>query len=89
MGVKFFWRLAHNPQARGMSVVKAVATETTIPRLITVSDQRVVADHSCWETGGLGKLLKVTDEGLQGSGWFLNVGCAVGQAHKAQQRKLG
>jgi hypothetical protein len=50
MGVKFFWRLAHKPQARGMSVVKAVATETTVPRLITVSDQRVVKDHSCWAT---------------------------------------
>lgn len=42
------WRLTHSPQAREMSVGKAAAMETTVPRVFTVSAQLVVADHSCW-----------------------------------------
>jgi hypothetical protein len=43
-------RFAHRPQARGMSVGKAAAMLTTVPRVFTVSAQLEVADRSCWAT---------------------------------------
>lgn len=53
-----------------MSVGKAVAMETTVPRVFTVSAQLVVADHSCWAMATQAGWLRLRLRGFKAAAGF-------------------